>query len=100
MSFGRMISLVIAIAAISALFADIPIISNYAFWFMVLALLIWESVHRIHSKVRYAPWRMVTIVLLLLAIVSVFVYIPIVSDYAFWIVTGAYLIAVGSSGFE
>jgi hypothetical protein len=31
----------------------------------------------------------------ILAIVSVFVEIPIVSDYAFWVMTGAFLLVVG-----
>ena len=100
MSIGRMISLVIAIAAILALFVEIPILSDYAFWFMVGALFIWEAVHRPNPKIAFRGWTMLTIVLLLLAIVGVFVYIPIVSDYAFWILTAAYLISVGDSSFS
>jgi hypothetical protein len=34
----------------------------------------------------------VSLVMTLLAIVSVFVFIPLVSDYAFWIAVGAYVI--------
>ena len=40
---------------------------------------------------------MVTIVLAMLAIVGLFVGIPIVSDFAFWVMTAAYLIIVAST---
>jgi hypothetical protein len=43
---------------------------------------------------------MLTIVLLLVAIVGVFVEIPIITDYAFWILAAAYLVSVGSTGFS
>jgi hypothetical protein len=99
MSFGRMVSLVIAIVAVLALFVEIPIVSDYAFWFLVGALLLWEGVHRPNPKIRVRVWSMLTIVLLLVAIVGVFVEIPIITDYAFWILAAAYLVSVGSSGF-
>jgi hypothetical protein len=38
---------------------------------------------------------MAAIVMLLAAIVEVFRYIPIVSDYAFWVVAANYLLLVG-----
>jgi hypothetical protein len=40
---------------------------------------------------------MVTIVLAMFAIVGLFVGIPIVSDFAFWVMTAAYLIIVAST---
>jgi uncharacterized membrane protein HdeD (DUF308 family) len=41
-------------------------------------------------------WGLVASLLIaILAIVSVFVEIPIVSDYAFWVMTGAFLLVVG-----
>ena len=43
---------------------------------------------------------MLDIVLFMAAIVAVFTYIPIVSDYAFWVLLIAYLINVGSTGFS
>ena len=39
MSFGRVASLVIAIVAVLAIFVEIPIVSDYAFWFLVGACL-------------------------------------------------------------
>ena len=36
-----------------------------------------------------------SLLIAILAIVSVFVEIPIVSDYAFWVMTGAFLLVVG-----
>jgi hypothetical protein len=100
MSFGRMASLVIAIVAVLAIFVEIPIVSDYAFWVLVGALLIWMGVHSQNTKIRVRVWTMVTIVLLLVAIVGVFVEIPIITDYAFWILAAAYLVSVGSTGFS
>jgi hypothetical protein len=37
-------------------------------------------------------------VLLLLAIVGLFAAIPIISDYAFWVLAVAYLVRIGGSG--
>jgi hypothetical protein len=100
MSFGRMASLLIAIVAVLAIFVEIPIVSDYAFWVLVGALLIWMGVHSQNTKIRVRVWTMVTIVLLLVAIVGVFVEIPIITDYAFWILAAAYLVSVGSTGFS
>ena len=100
MSFGRMASLVIAIVAVLAIFVEIPIVSDYAFWVLVGALLIWMGVHTPNTKIRFRGWTMLTIVLLLVAIVGVFVEIPIITDYAFWILAAAYLVSVGSTGFS
>jgi hypothetical protein len=100
MSFGRMASLLIAIVAVLAIFVEIPIVSDYAFWVLVGALLIWMGVHTPNTKIRFRGWTMVTIVLLLVAIVGVFVEIPIITDYAFWILAAAYLVSVGSTGFS
>jgi hypothetical protein len=95
--FGRFVSLVIAIAAIVGLFAEIPIFSDYAFWFLVGAYLIWLAVHRLAPH-RFKPLLMVSIVLVLVAIVGVFVEIPIVSKYAFWVMAANYLMVVAGTG--
>ena len=95
-----MISLVIAIAAIVGVFVEIPVVSNYAFWVLVVAFLVWELFHQHNFKIRFRYWTMITIVLLLVAIVGVFVEIPIVSAYAFWVLFVAYLVSVGSTGFS
>jgi hypothetical protein len=84
MSFGRVASLVIAIVAVLALFVEIPIVSDYAFRFLVGALIIWMGVHSQNTKNRFRWQTMLSIALLLVAIVGVFVEIPIVSAYAFW----------------
>jgi hypothetical protein len=36
-----------------------------------------------------------SLVITVLAVVSVFVEIPIVSDYAFWVLLGSYILVVG-----
>jgi hypothetical protein len=60
MSFGRMISLVITIVAVLAVFVEIPVVSDYAFWILMVALLIWMGVHRLNPKNRFRLWVMVT----------------------------------------
>lgn len=98
MSFGRMISLVIAIVAVLAVFVEIPVVSEYAFWVLVGAILVWEAVHRPNVKNWFRYWHMLSLLLLIASIVAVFVYIPILSDYAFWVLLIAYFILVGTSG--
>ena len=93
MVFGRIVSLVMSYAAVVGVFAEIWIISEYAFWILVAALLLWLAVHR-----KGRGWiLMVIIVLLLVAILAVFVQIPIVSAYAFWILAADYLILVAGT---
>ena len=45
MSWGRMASIVIAIIAVLGVFVEIPIVSDYAFWVMAGAYLVWAGVH-------------------------------------------------------
>jgi hypothetical protein len=61
------------------------------------AWIVWMVFHRL-SKKPFKPWLMIEIVLILAAIVGVFVEIPIVSNYAFWVMTTAYLLLVATSG--
>jgi hypothetical protein len=100
MSLGRMFSLAMAIVAVLAVFVEIPVISDFAFWVLVVAHLSWHGFHRHNTRVRFRYWVMLDIVLFMAAIVAVFTYIPIVSDYAFWVLLIAYLINVGSTGFS
>ena len=93
MFFGRIASLVMSYAAVVGVFAEIQILSNYAFWILVGAYLLWAAVHR--------PARgllvMLSIVLLLAAILAVFVEIPILSNYAFWVMAANYRISVAGT---
>ena len=91
MFFGKLVSLVMATAAVVGVFTEIPILSNYAFWVLVGAYFVWLAVHRL-VRHRFKPVVVVSILLILVTIVGVFVEIPIVSDYAFWIMAGAYLV--------
>jgi hypothetical protein len=96
MSFGRMASLVIAIVAVLGVFIEIPIVSDFAFWVLAAAYFVWAGTHAPVKK-SYWPGLMASIVLLLVAIVGVFVEIPIVSEYAFWVLAAAYLVMIGTS---
>jgi hypothetical protein len=72
------------VLAVVGVFIDIPIVSNYAFWFAIAAYFIldWAAI-----------WPgMFSLLLLVLAIVGVFIDIPIVSNYAFWFVIAAYFV--------
>jgi hypothetical protein len=93
--FGRLVSLVIATAAVVGVFTEIPILSDYAFWVLVGAYFIW-LVHRLSKG--FKPLLMASIVLLLVAIVGVFIEIPIISDYVFWVMEANYLMIVAATG--
>jgi len=41
-------------------------------------------------------WVIVSIMVVMLAVISVFIEVPIVSNYAFWFVIGGYLLLAGS----
>jgi hypothetical protein len=97
MFFGRIVSLAMANAAVVGVFTEIPILSDYAFWVLVGAYFIWLAVHRL-VKDRFKPLVIVSIVLILVAIVGVFVEIPIVSRYVFWIMEANYLMIVAATG--
>ena len=96
MFFGRIAAQLLAFAAIAGVFGEIPIVSEWAFWFMVGAYLLWLGVNHL-SNTRIKLQLMVTIVLTMAAIVGVFVGIPIVSDFAFWIMAASYVIIVAST---
>jgi hypothetical protein len=97
MFFGKLVSLVMATAAVVGVFTEIPILSNYAFWVLVSAYFVWLAVHRL-VRHRFKPVVVVSILLILVTIVGVFVEIPIVSDYVFWIMEANYLMVVAATG--
>ena len=63
---------------------------------MVAAYLLWLGVNYPSGR-RIRFHLMLTIVLTLAAIVGIFVGIPIVSDFAFWVAAAAYVIIVAST---
>jgi hypothetical protein len=94
MFFGRIASLVMSYAAVVGVFAYIWILSDWAFWILVGAYLLWFAVHRLGRGMLL----MLSIVLALAAILAVFVEIPIVSNYAFWVMAANYLLVVAGTG--
>ena len=86
--FARMASFVLAVVAVLALFVEIPIVSDYAFWVLVGAYLLYFANH----KPKLIGVSIASIVLTLLAIVGVFVEIPIVSNYAFWVMAASFVL--------
>jgi hypothetical protein len=95
--FGRIVSLAMATAAVVGVFTEIPILSDYAFWILVGAYFVWLAVHRL-VRDRFKPLLIASIALILVAIVGVFVEIPIVSEYVFWIMEANYLMIVAATG--
>jgi hypothetical protein len=95
MFFGRIASLVMSYAAVVGVFADINIVSDWAFWFLVGAYLLWFAVHRLG---RGGILLMLSLISLLVSILAVFVEIPYVSHYAFWIMAANYLLVVAGTG--
>jgi hypothetical protein len=69
------------------------------FWVLLGAHLIWLGVHS-PSKKPFKPGLMASMVLTWVAIVGVFVEIPIVSDYAFWVLAAAYFLIVSVTGHQ
>jgi multidrug transporter EmrE-like cation transporter len=96
MYFGRIAAQLLAFAAIAGVFGEIPIVSEWAIWFMVGAYLLWLGVnHLFKDRIKWV--LMLSILLTLVAIVGVFVPIPIVSKYAFWVMAASYVIIVAST---
>jgi len=94
MFFGRIASLMMSYAAVVGVFAYIWILSDWAFWILVGAYLLWFAVHRLGRGMLL----MLSIVLALAAIVAVFIEIPIVSNFAFWVMAANYLLVVAGTG--
>jgi hypothetical protein len=49
MFFGRVAAQLLAFAAIAGVFSEIPIVSEWAFWFMLAAYLLWLAVTHTHD---------------------------------------------------
>ena len=96
MFFGRIAAQLLAFATIAGVFGEIPIVSEWAFWFMVGAYLLWLGVnHLFKDRIKWV--LMLSILLTLVAIVAVFVPIPIVSKYTFWVMAASYVSIVAST---
>jgi hypothetical protein len=97
MFFGRFAAQSLAFAAIAGVFGEIPIVSEWAFWLMFAAYLLWLAAGRMHDTKLVKWWLMLSLLLTMGAIVGVFVDIPIVSKYAFWIMAASYVILTAST---
>jgi hypothetical protein len=91
---ARKASLVLLGLAIVGVFIEIPWVSNYAFWVAVAAYFIRDWTYA-QGAGRLLVWAgVISLFLLMLAAVGVFVDIPVVSNFAFWLAVVAYLIRV------
>jgi hypothetical protein len=98
MSFWTMVSLMIAMVAVLGVFVEIPVVSDYAFWVLVAAYVVWVGSHYNTSATKGDLRVSASLVIFIVAIVGVFADIPIVSNYAFWVLAGAYLLYVAITG--
>jgi hypothetical protein len=73
--------------AVVGCFADIPFVSNYAFWFAIAAYIVRDWTFNALIWVG-----MLSLLVFGFAVVGVFCNIPFVSNYAFWFVIAAYII--------
>jgi hypothetical protein len=64
---------------------------------MVGAYLLYLGVNTFHTTRAFRGQFILTILLTMAAIVGIFVPIPIISDFAFWVMTAAYIIVVASN---
>jgi hypothetical protein len=80
--------------AVVGVFADIPFVSNYAFWVAVAAyvILYWGGGMLTGTAAGPNFPGIISLLLLGLAVVGVFIDIPFVSNYAFWVAVAAYII--------
>ena len=70
MFFGRIAAQLLAFAAIAGVFGEIPIVSEWAFWFMVGAYLLWLAVNRMHDTRRIKWVLMLSLLLTMVAVVG------------------------------
>jgi hypothetical protein len=77
-------SLILMMLAVVGVFVNIPVVSNFAFWFAIVAYFIYD----------WGPNWLGTLstLLLMLAVIGVFIEIPWVSNYAFWVAVAAFFI--------
>ena len=93
MSPPGVLSLIVLILAIVAVFCDIPFVSNYAFWFAIAAYIVRDWTFNGAGGVALLIWTgVLSLLVMMLAVVGVFIEIPFVSRYAFWVAIAAYLI--------
>ena len=94
------LSILLILVAVVAVFVEIPIVSDYAFWVMAGAYLVWAGVHYNPLPTdKHIDWGLISsLTIFIVAIIGVFAEIPIVSEYAFWVMTGAYLVLIGFTG--
>jgi hypothetical protein len=88
------LSLLVLVLAVVGVFADIPFVSNYAFWVAIAAYVIlnWGGA-MVTGSAAATNWPgILSLFLLMLAVVGVFIEIPFVSHYAFWFAFAAYMI--------
>jgi hypothetical protein len=81
------LSLLLLMLAVVSVFADIPFVSNYAFWLAIAAYVIRDWTFN-----RLVWVGMLSLLVLMLAVAGVFANIPFVCNYAFWFAIAAYMI--------
>ena len=92
-NWSGVLSLLLVMLAVVGCFADIPFVSQYAFWFAIAAYIVRDWTFNGQHGVALLIWTgVVSLLVMMLAVVAVFCEIPFVSNYAFWFVIAAYII--------
>ena len=92
-NWSGILSLLLLGLAVVGVFADIPFVSNYAFWFAIAAYIVRDWTFNGAHGASLLIWTgVLSLLVLMLAVVGVFIEIPIVSRYAFWVAIAAYII--------
>ena len=87
------LSLLVLWLAVVGVFCEIPFVSNYAFWFAIAAYIVRDWTFNGAGGVALLIWTgVLSLLVMMLAVVGVFIEIPFVSRYAFWVAIAAYLI--------
>jgi hypothetical protein len=87
-----MLSLLVLMLAVVGVFIDISVVSNYAFWFAIAAYVIRDWTFNTATAPLLVWTGVLSLLLLGIAVVGVFIEIPFVSNYAFWVAIAAYMI--------
>jgi hypothetical protein len=90
------VSFIIASLSVVAVFLYIPVLTKNAYWFLLLSYSMlgsnYRDLARRHPGTELYPLSIVSLLLAGSAILAVFIYIPFVSNYAFWFLALGYIV--------
>jgi hypothetical protein len=92
-NWSGILSLLLLMLAVVGVFINIPFVSDYAFWVAIAAYIVRDWTFNGQHGVALLIWTgALSLLVMMLALVGVFIEIPLVSRYAFWFAIAAYII--------